>query len=75
MLTFWSRAQYMRREVEPDVTELQAHTSQLYPPSFWLTKKQAQRRWASSMASADLSKKHVGAGGAQIVAEFLPKMT
>ena len=24
MLTFWSRAQYMRREVEPDVTELQA---------------------------------------------------
>ena len=53
MLTFWSRAQYMRREVEPDVTELQAHTSQLYPPSFWLTKKQAQRRWASSMTSAD----------------------
>ena len=53
LLTFWSRAQYMRREVEPEETDLQAHTSQLYPPNFWLTKRQAQRRVSSSMTHDD----------------------
>ena len=57
MLTFWSRAQYMRRRGRARRHGAAGpHVGSSIPPSFWLTKKQAQRRWASSMTSADQSR-------------------
>ena len=60
LVTYWSRRQFIHEETDEHVTKLHATPADLYPPTFYMTRKQAQRIRMRDM-SDDERHRHFGA--------------